>query len=1319
MKKGELMKLKTSLFITTLSLTVSFLAGCSNSSNVPTGPKSYHIGFYNYDSTLLYETDVLEGVMPSYSGQVPTKPSDASSNYRFAGWDPTLAVASKDQNYTAIYTSSNRTYNVTIGDNIPYATEYGSTISNPGDLSGYLEDEYYYSFAGWYIDNTDTKWNFDTDTIKSETKLVAKFEKSKAIKATFKNYNGDILEEVYCGSGYAPTYTKDEPTKDSTVSTTYTFASWEPAVAPISEDITYVAKFNENVRNYKVTFKNENGTIIKTLEFAYGSTPSYDGTDPIKQSDSTYKYTFKGWDKDFSTVESDQTYTATFKKSYLNSSDVIIRQYVEGISTPVYEDTIEYADGQYYTVAEEYRSLKANGYDASEYRLVPSEIVDLYLIAGQSNAAGYSGVSYLDADTILEYPESSVAYYGNADGNSFKNFNTNVSFGLGPSSNHFGAEVGMAKVIEASNPNANSCIVKCAYGGTYLYDEQTYDVSKTWGNWCSPSAQTSSANADITGVCYDNFINNIQAAIDHYKELGYTVRLGGTFWMQGEAESGQAYSGQYGDMLEKLINDLRSDYSSMFDLDGATAPFVVGMISETFAGGGLGIDNVRSEEQRIANKLDNVIALESYNIVDPATGEKRDGCPDKYHFNAYDMLEFGERTATAMLDNKPSSSTALNVNVFRKQVNGNTTFDIYFEKKTAGSYNVEYYFNDDGEYKKSSYTKTIASTEENKFFVGDEVSIDTALPSEITDAPSISTFADGWTYDENLSTLKGYVVDNGKLTLKVYYNQHYKANFVKDMKKNGNTYAVSKGTSYNGLGSYYYFGTFASSAFISVKVPANLVCTSSLAAHSLGGICYTDGQQYDTDNANSEIIKGTYKSLCYGVCERGLLFTADTCGCSYGRTAECGNVTSYYYDKSNKNVSLGGSDRILTIALYKGKMYAFIDGRFIYSNDPYRSETSYSLSSSASEYMFGIFAGRSTTIGMSITLEKEIYGTEAETYFENNMKKTIKVTQSILGEPVNSSTKEYKMMPGTTFSIPSEMYTLKDATQSNKYSYDGKGIASLTVYDDEEIFINFDERQETSYRVEYYFFNGTDYVKNDYVKVVNSTVDNPLYVGDSVTIDYIMPTEVTNLPTLEAGEQWMYNPSKSILSGLATKDGALTLKVYYDALNPLDNNYTLAFSYSQNTKYSGQVGTISRTSSNGENIKFEANSWLEYTPNGWGAFMTNGAHWDATFKNIDEIKGIKTITFRIWWSTLYANKESHACVYFVTADNSDLTENKKVTYFNKGEGTPSGNYESFTLDVSEDLPSYFCMYFGDSNSWHFSCIIDMTITYCGATSINA
>ena len=78
-------------------------------------------------------------------------------------------------------------------------------------------------------------------------------------------------------------------------------------------DRTLYAKWTIN--SYTVTWKNSDGSTLKTEQVNYGVTPVYNGATPAKPSDDKYSYSFKGWNPSVSSVTGDVTYTATYTKT--------------------------------------------------------------------------------------------------------------------------------------------------------------------------------------------------------------------------------------------------------------------------------------------------------------------------------------------------------------------------------------------------------------------------------------------------------------------------------------------------------------------------------------------------------------------------------------------------------------------------------------------------------------------------------------------------------------------------------------------------------------------------------------------------------------------------------------------------------------------------------------------------------------------------------------------------------------------------------------------------------------------------------------------
>ena len=101
-------------------------------------------------------------------------------------------------------------------------------------------------------------------------------------------------------------------TKDATAQYTYTFKSWDKAVADVTGDVTYTAEFESTVNKYVVKFVSENN-VLSSTEYEYG-TKAANVKVPTATKDATaqYTYTFKSWDKAVADVMGNVIYTAVF-----------------------------------------------------------------------------------------------------------------------------------------------------------------------------------------------------------------------------------------------------------------------------------------------------------------------------------------------------------------------------------------------------------------------------------------------------------------------------------------------------------------------------------------------------------------------------------------------------------------------------------------------------------------------------------------------------------------------------------------------------------------------------------------------------------------------------------------------------------------------------------------------------------------------------------------------------------------------------------------------------------------------------------------------
>ena len=127
------------------------------------------------------------------------------------------------------------------------------------------------------LENYTTAWH---DLEISYNTLVVQYT------VTFMNDDGSILDVQYVDKGTKavdPITREDNPistpTKESTVSTDYTFAGWDKTLVDAFDDQVITATYSETTRNYTVKYVS-NGNILQETSAPYGSNVLYEGDIP-------------------------------------------------------------------------------------------------------------------------------------------------------------------------------------------------------------------------------------------------------------------------------------------------------------------------------------------------------------------------------------------------------------------------------------------------------------------------------------------------------------------------------------------------------------------------------------------------------------------------------------------------------------------------------------------------------------------------------------------------------------------------------------------------------------------------------------------------------------------------------------------------------------------------------------------------------------------------------------------------------------------------------------------------------------------------------
>ena len=214
------------------------------------------------------------------------------------------------QNYFYLQNITPHTVTWLDGDGNTLKTDivtHGETPNYTGDIpTKSATAQYTYTFSGW---------SPAISAITGDITYTAQFTPTlRSYTITWLDGNGEVLQEQKVTYGTTPVYNGTEPTKTSVDQYTYVFSGeWSPEITPVTGNTTYMAQFNSTEHTYSVTWKNFDGTVLKTDDNQeLGTTPVYSGATPQKPADAKYTYAFMGWSPAVLPLRGNTVYTAQF-----------------------------------------------------------------------------------------------------------------------------------------------------------------------------------------------------------------------------------------------------------------------------------------------------------------------------------------------------------------------------------------------------------------------------------------------------------------------------------------------------------------------------------------------------------------------------------------------------------------------------------------------------------------------------------------------------------------------------------------------------------------------------------------------------------------------------------------------------------------------------------------------------------------------------------------------------------------------------------------------------------------------------------------------
>ena len=273
--------------------------------------RKYPVTFVDEDGTILQATAQYDyGTRPAniVTPTDPTKPATAEFTYTFEGWTPAIAMVTGNATYIATYTSTKNKYTVAFMNGDETTTtqevEYGETPVAPAGKTPANDVLYTYSFGGWTPEIVPVTGKATYTAVVNRT--------VNNYSVTFKDEDGTVLlaaAEYDYGTAPADIAKPADPVKQGTAGETFAFAGWAPALAAVTGDVVYTATYTSSTNSYTVTFVNDDGSVIHTATYPYGTAAAdiVKPRTPAKPATEEYTYEFSGWSPKIADVTGNAT----------------------------------------------------------------------------------------------------------------------------------------------------------------------------------------------------------------------------------------------------------------------------------------------------------------------------------------------------------------------------------------------------------------------------------------------------------------------------------------------------------------------------------------------------------------------------------------------------------------------------------------------------------------------------------------------------------------------------------------------------------------------------------------------------------------------------------------------------------------------------------------------------------------------------------------------------------------------------------------------------------------------------------------------------
>ena len=357
---------------------------------------SYTVTFYPNSGSL--DASVVNPLKVSAASSTITLPTPTRYGYNFAGW----------QNQS---TGTVKTGTDTITTSTAYTATwtYGLSVSKSANVSAVtVGDQIVYTIMVKNDTATEVTGLTVTDTLPSNITFTSIAPSSHGTCSG----NTVTWSDVSIAANSNTVFTVIVTTAGdvtSTIMTTNT-AKLKDTDGTESKSTSVVAV---KPQTFTITWKNADGTVLKTDSVTYGTTPAYSGTTPTKTATAQYTYTFKGWDSDITAATKDTTYIAVYDQNVRSytitwldwNGSVLGTDTLDYGATPSYSGSapVRTGDAKYsYTFGGWDKPIAAVTGDAS-YQAQYTETINQYKITWLDADGNTLRTDYVEYDATPSY----------------------------------------------------------------------------------------------------------------------------------------------------------------------------------------------------------------------------------------------------------------------------------------------------------------------------------------------------------------------------------------------------------------------------------------------------------------------------------------------------------------------------------------------------------------------------------------------------------------------------------------------------------------------------------------------------------------------------------------------------------------------------------------------------------------------------------------------------------------------------------------------------------------------------------------------------